>query len=260
MHTMNRRMAYLVVIGITLVAGLLAGCGIGGSSAPTPTPTAAPTRTLAPTPTLAPLIVPPTNTPVSIPPTPLPLAATQTPLPNLSMVKLTARELPAGFQDAPLDSLRKATLTEDALTTAFQSAGVYARVINLTGFQHAQKNQLVVFFLVYPLLPSEKTALDAQLATPETALKTWGNALLGAHGVANARLLTNVDKFGDKSVGFTTVVAQAGMPVRADTVMISRGAAVQVVLSYYPDNTTPVAVTELAKLYDARLATTLTPK
>jgi hypothetical protein len=205
-----------------------------------------------------------TNTPV-MPPTPvIPTAAPTippTPLPNLSGVKLTVKDLPAGFQDAAADNLKKSGLTEEALGNAFKGIGAQARVQNLVAFQHSSRAQVALGFLIFPLTAEEKTALETQLANSDSALKAWGNALVGPAGVSSAKPLTGVDKFGDKSVGLTTMMTMMGVLVRADSVMIVRGGAVAVVMSFFPNAVPPALNTaDLAKLLDTRLATALTGK
>jgi hypothetical protein len=255
----------LVVLGLTL-----AGCGVisvpfgqptravqpaGPTSVPTTavteTPSATNTPVMPPTPVVPPPTVAPTNTPVP----------TTAPLPNLSAVKLAAKDLPAGFQDATADNLKKMNLTEDALGNAFHGIGAQARVQNLAAFQNPARAHVVLGFLVFPLTAAEKTALETQLASADSALKAWGVALVGNAGVPNAKPLAGVDKFGDQSVGFITTSPMLGVNVRGDSVMIVRGGVVQVVMSFYPEAIPPVISTaDLARLLDTRLATTLTGK
>jgi len=255
----------LVALGLTL-----AGCGAiplpfgqptraVQPAAPTPVPpsggteTPAPTNTpvMPPTPVIPPTLVVPTST----------STLTPTPLPNLAVVKLAVKDLPTGFQDAAADNLKRMNLTEEALGNAFRGIGAQAHVQNLAAFQHSGRAQLALSFLISPLTAAEKTALETQLASPDSALKAWGVALVGNAGVPNAKPLAGVDKFGDKSIGFTTTSPMLGVNVRADSVMIVRGGVVQVVMSFYPEAVPPaLATTELAKLLDTRLATTLTGK
>jgi hypothetical protein len=258
---------WFVLIGLGI---LIVGCGslpapftqptrVVQPAAPTPVPTPMATETPAPPPTP---VMPPT--PVIAPPTiPPTLAPTLTlaPLPNLATVKLAAKDLPAGFQDAAADNLKRMNLTEDALNAAFRNIGTQARVQNFAAFQHSQRAQVIASMLIYPLSAAERTALVGQLASNDSALKAWGNALVGESGVKNAKPLAGVDKFGDKSIGFTTTTLMLGVNIRADAVMILRGSVVQVVLSFHPDGVPPaISTADLAKLLDTRLATTLTGK
>ena len=256
--------------GIVLVVlgALIVGCGslpfgqptravqpTGPTSVPSPlvteTPSATNTPVFPPTPVIPPTPIVPTNTPIP----------TLAPLPNLSAVKLVVKDLPAGFQDAVADNLKKMNLTEEALGNAFRTVGTQARVQNLTAFQHAQRNQIALSFLIFPLTAAEKAALITQLASSDSALKAWGDALVGTAGLKNAKPLTGVDKFGEKSVGFTTTLPMLSVNVRADSVIIVRGSVVEVVMSFYPDAVPPALSTaDLAKLLDTRLATTLTGK
>lgn len=257
-------------LALAVLGSLIIGCSA------LPPPFSQPTRAVQPAgPTVAPTTAvtetpSATNTPV-VPPTPVVPSPTTTrtitpiptlaPLPNLSAVKLAVKDLPAGFQEASADNLKKMNLTEEAMGSAFRSIGAQARVQNLAAFQHSQRAQVVLAFLVFPLTAAEKTALGTQLATPENALKAWGNALVGETGVKNAKSLTGVDKFGDKSVGFTTVSPMLGVNIRADAVMILRGSVVQVVMSFYPEAVPPaISSADLAKLMDARLTTALAGK
>ncbi|MBM3129446.1 MAG: hypothetical protein FJ009_12570 [Chloroflexi bacterium] len=255
----------LIGLGISIV-----GCGslpspftqptrVVQPAAPTPVPTPAATETPAPPPTP---VMPPTPVvaPPTIPPTLTP-APTQAPLPNLSGLKLATKDLPGGFVDATADNLKRMNLTEDAMNAAFRAIGAQARVQNFAALQHLQRAQVVANFLIVPLSAAEKTALTAQLASSDSALKAWGSALVGEAGLKNAKPLAGADKFGDKSVGFTTTSPMLGANIRADAVMIVRGSVVQVVLSFHPDSVPPaISSVDLAKLLDTRLANALAGK
>jgi hypothetical protein len=255
-------------IMLVVLGALIVGCGslpfgqptravqpAGPTSVPSPivteTPSATNTPVFPPTPVIPPTPVPPTNTPIP----------TLAPLPNLSAVKLVVKDLPAGFQDATADNLKKTNLTEEALGNTFRGIGAQARVQNLAAFQHAQRSQIALGFLIFPLTAAEKAALATQLANSDSALKAWGGALVGNAGLTNAKSLAGVDKFGEKSVGFTTTSPMLGVNVRADSAMIVRGSVVEVVMSFYPEAIPPALNTaDLAKLLDTRLATALTGK
>jgi hypothetical protein len=264
MHTLN--LARL----LTLMAFSLITVGCGSlpffsqpTRVPQPAATVVPlvTPTTTPTPTAT---TPPTSTPVVALPT-VPAAPTVAPtlsaLPNLSAVKLTAKDLPSGFQEVAADARSTMNLTEYALNAMFGKIGAQARVQNLVVLQHPQRAQVVTTFLLYPLTSEEKTTLETQLANADNALKAWGSALVGESGVKDAKPLTGVDKFGDKSVGFTTTTQMLGVNVRADAVMIVRGGIVQVAMSFYPEQVPPaINAVDLAKLCDARLTSALTGK
>ncbi|MCI0475577.1 MAG: hypothetical protein L0Y55_04970 [Anaerolineales bacterium] len=258
---------WFVLIGLGV---LIVGCGSLPApftqptrpvqpAAPTTVPTPVVTETTAPraTPVIPPTpVVPPPTVPPTIAPTP-----TTAPLPNLSGLKLATKDLPGGFVDATADNLKRMNLTEDAMNAAFQKIGAQARVQNFAAFQHAQRAQVVANFLIYPLTAAEKTALTTQLASSDSALKAWGSALVGEAGLKNAKPLAGADKFGDKSVGFTTTSPIQGVNIRADAVMIVRGGVIQVVLSFHPDSVPPaISAADLAKLLDTRLTTTLAGK
>ena len=262
-----------VLLGWVALAGLgliLVGCGslplLGGQ----PTRAVQPaTATIVPPPggTETPAL---TNTPVIPPPPVIPptlvvptstSTLTPTPLPNLSVVKLAVKDLPGGFQETTAENLKKMNLTEEVLGNAFRGVGAQARVQNLMAFQQTQRYQVALGFLVFPLTTAEKTALVTQLASADSALKAWGVALVGNAGLPNAKPLAGADMFGDKSVGFTTTAQMLGVNIRADSVMIVRDGAVEVVMSFYPDGIQPLlSTTDLAKLLDTRLTTTLTGK
>ena len=261
----RRAMSGLVCIGLSV---WLIGCGslpFGQPTRPAQTaaPTVAPKAVATETPAVTATPVVPSTPVVPQPTVPPTLAPTLTPapLPNLSAVKLTPKDLPAGFVEASADNLKKMNLTEDALNVAFGKLGAQARVQHLAALQHPQRAQLVVSFLVYPLTSAEKAALETQLGNMENVLKAWGSALVGEAGVKNAKPLAGADKFGDKSAGLTTTMLMLGVNIRAEAVMSARGSVVQVVMSFYPEAVPPAINTvDLAKLADTRLATTLTGK
>ena len=261
----NRTIVFRVVFGLALLALLtlaLAGCGalpFGQPARPTATATPIPLPTAVPSATPSPTIpLPPTNTPVIVVDTPVPAP---TPLPNLSAVKLGPKDLPAGFVEVSAADLKKMSLNEEILSAGFRGIGSQTRLYNLTAFSHAPKNQLVLSFLVFPMTPAEKATFEAQLTSPDAVLKTWGSLLLGAGGLPNAKPLAGVDKFGDKSIGFMTTANNAGVALREDTVIVSRGLIAQVILSFYADGAAPpITTADLVKVLDTRLATTLSGK
>lgn len=208
MHTLN--LARL----LTLMAFSLITVGCGSlpffsqpTRVPQPAATVVPlvTPTTTPTPTAT---TPPTSTPVVALPT-VPAAPTVAPtlsaLPNLSAVKLTAKDLPSGFQEVAADARSTMNLTEYALNAMFGKIGAQARVQNLVVLQHPQRAQVVTTFLLYPLTSEEKTTLETQLANADNALKAWGSALVGESGVKDAKPLT---------VWTSLVINRWGLPQR----------------------------------------------
>lgn len=265
MHTLNlARLLTLMVASVITV-----GCGsLPFVSQPTRAPQPATTVVPIATPTLTPM---PTATVPSASPTPVvalptvPAAPTVAPTlsatPNLAAVKLTAKDLPSGFQEVAADARSAMNLTDYALNAMFGKIGAQARVQNLVVLQHSQRAQVVAAFLLYPLSSEEKAALETQLANADNALKTWGSALVGESGVKDAKPLAGADKFGDKSAGFTTTTQMLGVNIRADAVMMVRGGVAQVVMSFCPEPVPPaINAIDLAKLYDARLTSALTGK
>lgn len=266
MHTLNLRLVGLVTLIVLCLATV--GCDAlpfisqptravqptatrVAPAAITPTPTTMPSPVASPTPVMVLPTVPPT--PTAIPTVP--------PLPNLSAVKLTAKDLPSGFREVSLDDRVKMNLSEDALNVMFGKISVQARVHNLVVLQQPPRAQVVATFLIYPLSSEEKATLETQLANADDALKAWGSALVGESGVKDAKPLAEVDKFGDKSVGFTTTTQMLGVNIRAEAVMIVRGSVVQVAMSFYPEPVPPaINIVDLAKLFDARVTSALTGK
>lgn len=265
MHTLNlARLLTLMILGLVTM-----GCGsLPFVSQPTRAPQPATTVVAVATPTLTPMptatVSAPSPTPVVALPT-LPAAPTMMPTlsasPNLSAVKLTAKDLPSGFQEITTDARSAMNLTEYALNAMFDKIGAQARVQNLVVLQHSQRAQVIAAFLLYPLTSEETSALQTQLANPDTALKSFGSALVGEAGVKDAKPLSGADKLGDKSVGFTTTTQMLGVNIRADAIIIVRGGIVQVVMSFYPEPVPPaINAIDLAKLYDARLTSAFTGK
>ncbi|MCX7838430.1 MAG: hypothetical protein N2559_03100 [Anaerolineae bacterium] len=265
MHTLHlARLLTLMVASVVTV-----GCGsLPFVSQPTRAPQPATTVVAVATPTLTPMptatVLPASPTPVVTLPT-VPAAPTVAPtlsaLPNLAAVKLTAKDLPSGFQEVAADARSAMNLTDYALNAMFGKIGAQARVQNLMVLQHPQRAQVIAMFLLYPLASEEKITLETQLANADNALKAWGNALVGESGVKDAKPLAGADKFGDKSIGFTTTTQMLGVNIRADAVMMVRGSVAQVVMSFCPEPVPPaINAIDLAKLYDARLASALTGK
>ncbi len=222
------------------------------TSPPLASPTATHTPAASPTPVIA-LSTPVPQVTVAVP--------TAIPPSNLATVKLAVKDLPAGFQNSAASHLKSVNLTEEGLNAAFGKIGAQARVHNLTVFQHPQRAQVVASFLIHPLSEAERAALQTQLASADSALKAWGSALVGEAGVEQAQPLEGADKFGERSVGFTTTLQVLGVNIHAESVMILRGSVVQVVMSFYPEPVPPAIRTlDLAKLFDTRWTAALSGK
>jgi hypothetical protein len=281
-HRTGLSRAKLGLLCLSLVALMLLSCDVSNQlvaliATPTPTPTNTPTATPTATPTNTPTNTPrPTNTPkptnTPIPPT-APPKPTNTPIPptetfkptappvvDLSSAVLMGKDLPAGFQALSAADLKQLNLSESDLAQAFSGASTTARPMNFTAFLNSnpQKFQIVLSFLLYPLTTLEKAAFDLQLANPDIALQSFGAGFTSTTGGAKPSLLPGMDKFGDKSIGFTTTMSSGGLALRMDMVIVSRGTAIEVLMSMYLDGVQPTAnLADLAKILDARVAAAL---
>lgn len=220
------------------------------TNTPPPTATATATATATRTPTNTPR---PTNTP-TITPTATP---TLIPAASLATAKLTLQDLPPGFRELSPSELQQIGITPDALEKSFASAGLRAKPTNFTAFLNSANFEIAVGMLLYPLTSTEKAAFDTQLSNPDTALKSFGSAFAGTSG-DKPTLLPNTDKFGDKSVGFSTQTTGNGIPLQIQVVLVSHGPAIEMVMTMYPQIAQPpIQVGDLAKILDARVAAVL---
>jgi hypothetical protein len=127
-------------------------------------------------------------------------------------------------------------------------------VQNFTAFLNSQNLQMIFAFLLYPLSPMEKASLDLALSNPDAALKSF------ATGSAGATVLPGMDIFGDRSFGYTSVSGKTP-PLRMDVVIVSRGPAMEIVMTFYQDGTQPsIGVGKLTQILDSRVATALGAK
>jgi|GEM_PF-2973157 len=256
------------LLGLSLLALLLLGClGCDISNrlwafliTPTPTPTNTPTATPTFTSTNTPR---PTNTPTMThtptpSSTPLPptrtLTPTKPPVVDLSTAILRQSDFPAGFQPLSAADLQQLKLTEADLARAFAGAST-ARPQNFTAFMNNNPLQIFVSFLLYPLTPLEKAALDFQLSNPDSAIKTFGAGLTTGVTGSQVSLLPEMNQFGDQSLGMAVTASSGGFTLRMDIVIVTRGNACEILLSVYPAGQQPAAkIGDMTKILDGRVA------
>ncbi len=273
-HPSHPRRGVYAKVGLlclSLAALVLLSCDVSNQllalvATATPTPTNTPTVTPTSTPTNTPR---PTNTPTvtrtstrmpTLPPPTRTLIPTKPPVAPLSSAILRASDFPPGFQALSAADLQQLKLSEADLARAFASTATTARPQNFTAFMNRNPLQFQIFlsFLLYPMRPLEKAALDLQLSNPDTALKTFGTGLTGAAAGAQVSLLPGMDNFGDASVGFTAKMTSGGITLRMESVIVSHGTAVEILMSIYQDGKQPaVKIGDMTKILDARVAAAL---
>ena len=264
------------VIGLALVALLLASCG-GPQAGPTVTPTVIP-RTATPTPIPptptpvpptptpvppTPTPVPPTPTPVPptptpVPPTPtptpLPPTPTLTPLPDLSNVVLTLEDLPSGFEAmSPAEfGFTKEDLSQDDFT-----------VESLFVFLEAEHFELVMGFTALVSTRLEQAGFDVALRQPDFLLDSLIGGM-GATDILEQKDLPDLDDIGDASAGVTVAVDMEGISMRMDIVAFRRDVVGAFVFVMYIDGDVPIVpIGDVSRIFDERivevLSITLTP-
>jgi hypothetical protein len=192
-------------------------------------------------------------------PTPT-LAPPTTPVANLSSAVLTLADLPSGFQVLSAADLQQLHLTESDLARALSSVSTQAKPQNLRAFldSNPQKFQVVVSLILYPMNILEKAGTDLQLSNPESALQAFGTGFSSTSGGAKLSILPGMGKFGDASSGFTTSMVSGGITLRMDMVIVSRGQALEMIISMYQNGATPPAsLADLTKILDSRTAAAL---
>jgi hypothetical protein len=185
----------------------------------------------------------PTSTPA---PTSGPVA-TPTPLPDLSKAVLTAADFPPGFEQVPFDL---GSTSQDASGGAFTTDSTFA-------FVEAQRFEIVIGFTT--LLPNrlQQAGFDGTLDQPEM-LATWISVGMGADNLRDQKVLTDLGKIGDASVGLTSVVDMGGIAMRMDLLIFRRGVAGAYVIAIYIEGDAPVvSIGELGSKLDARIVQVL---
>ncbi len=224
------------------------GCGVTEQivalvRTPTPTPTTTPTSTATPTSTPTPT---PTTTPTATP--------TRTATPDMASAIITLRDLPPGFESLSSADKARINFSDDNLARSFGSLSE-GRPHNSFVFVSGVSQEVVFGFLVYPLSPLDRASFDGAFANPDSFLKGFAAGYAGSGTIRSSEVLPGMDKFGERSLGFTMLVSSAAMSMRLDVSLVRRGSVAQVILVVYPDGKQPpIGIAELTRILDARVA------
>jgi hypothetical protein len=89
-------------------------------------------------------------------------------------------------------------------------------------------------------------------------LATWISVGMGADNLRDQKVLTDLGKIGDASVGLTSVVDMGGIAMRMDLLIFRRGVAGAYVIAIYIEGDAPVvSIGELGSKLDARIVQVL---
>ena len=211
------------------------------TSSSSATPTLTPTRTATPT------LTPTATTTFTPSPT-----STQTPTPDpLAGVVLKLNDLPDGFI-ALSDADRARLHFSDAdIQNGFGKAFSLAQPHNTTGFIYSKGTnvQVALTFLSYPLSALEQASMDASLSNPTSLKKAFGTQ-------GTVQFLSNMNKFGDKSVGLNDLIATSdGQKSNLTFIIVRRGIVLEAYIYIYANGFKPVAnLVAMVGTLDARVA------
>jgi len=176
----------------------------------TTTPTLTSTPTMTPTP-LA------TSTPT----------ATATP-PDMSVMVIQPGDLPAGFQ--PL-SIPNNTDTQ-----------------TIVGYFDANKFQIVSEIIMFMPAATDQLGIDMIIDNPDFVAKILAEETQGSK-FENVQELPDMDKYGDKSKGFTSDTTLSDMKMKMDFFVMKKGSITTIIASMYkPKEKPPITIQELAGL------------
>lgn len=243
----NRLLISLLFSIYTISIVAISSCSVSGQAIATlskPVPeTATPVSTSTPPPTLTPA------------PTP-----TVTPTPNLSGAIVQSQDLPFGFEAVSAADLGKFNFSEASIAGSFKQFSTEAHPRNLFVFaKNNPKLELVVGFVLYPLSPTERVAIDSSLSNPDSVLQMVAAGFaMGGRTIKSSRVIPGLDRFGDRSVGVTVIPTIESQQLRMDAVVTRRGSVVQVVCLIYTDGSLPsLEVGVVAQILDSRVTTAL---
>lgn len=142
-------------------------------------------------------------------------------------------------------------MTASALAGSFGTG----RARNFANFLYTDSRtyELIALLLVYPLTAQEIAAGDLEIAKHEP----FCQALSSGPGltVKSCRALEGIDEFKDRALG-ASIGAATTINLRADILVVRRGAIAEVAYVFYPDGAQPpIGVIEIVRLLDARVAT-----
>ncbi len=238
-----------ILIGLLIVAVVLAGCG--GQAAPSPTPIPEPTATTPPTATPEPTATPttePTATPTPIPsPTPTPEpTATPTPLPSVSLTEDT-------YRNADLGILWQRPDEDWELIDTSDLDGAFGSLIPLVTAARATPEQYVTL-LTIDLPASEVQPLaELMLSDPEQGMAEL------AVGMGDAGELAELTRIGETTAVLVPVANEAG-GVNFMWIVVQPQGAIYVLAEGFDDAETAAATLETLTLTAERAMADLTPE
>lgn len=198
---------------------------------------------------LATTAAPPPQSAVATAPAPVPASGTAASV-------LTAADLPQGFQSLSPEEIQKVGMTAEQQAASLRSWVEGANLVTHGVFVDPRKPQFVVVSTFKPVSPLSAAAFHLQAAYPEAMIQGMNEAENRTGAKRNpAVLLPGLDKFGDRSIGFSQTQTSGAATLREDIVFAIRGATLEVVHSVYPTGSQPtVAIGEILKIVDAKIA------
>jgi hypothetical protein len=215
---MNRFAPWMIFL---LVFPVLEACAAASSLfPPTPTPTRTPTTT-------------PTSTPTRTP-TPIPTATlTPTPVPDFVMAALQPADLPPGFVHIP-----------DTSGTSDPRTYVYS---------YTNLGQFIFGFTTKVPVGDDQRGFDLVISKTDYFSVFLGK-VLGAK-VTNVKPFPGLNTYGDMSNAYTGLTSDNQGVNRVDAFMERRKLTGELVVSWYPQDSTPlITLKELAAAVDKRLS------
>lgn len=226
MKTKNR-IAFKLLLAVTVFATL----GCGGISqlfpTPTPAPTSTPTVTSSPTPTLTPTAT-----------------LTPTPMPDISTARIFLEELPAGFEELPPDDFRGSPITAGENTWQPEETFV---------FVNAKKFQMIIGMNFFAADQMDRVGFDIAVNQPNMILKQIVNEI-GTENVREEKILDGLQDVGDERVAMTMIADMESVTTHVEILLFRRDIIGGMIVSITMEGQDPnISLHDLGKLFDQHI-------
>jgi hypothetical protein len=169
---------------------------------------------------------------------------------------LSVADLPEGFRALSAAEMEQMGMTAEGQAASLRTLSEGATVSSHAVFVDAAKAHFVLVSTVGPLSTLASAGLHLQMTYPEAMIRSMNEKTPAGAAAKGTRtvLLPGLDRFGDRSIGFSNVDPRSPLGLREDVVLAIRGGTFENIHLLYPDGTQPaISIGDLANIVDTRL-------
>jgi hypothetical protein len=190
------------------------------------------------------------------PATPEPSPATGAPVGPPASFSLAVADLPPGFRALSAAEIQQLGMTAESQAVSLRNLSEGATVTSHAVFADPARAHFVLVSTIGPVSTLAAAGIHLQMTYPEAMIRSMNEKKPGggtANGTATV-LLPGLDRFGDRSIGFSNVSAGSPVSLREDVVLAIRGDTFENIHSIYPSGTQPaISIADLANIVDTKV-------